>query len=134
MALFLRTWENLYNSNGEKLLCIKIDTKLSFENHVWSFCKKASQKLHELARIVNYMNLSKRKSLMKAFVTSQFNYCLLIWMFHSRELNNRVNRIHERVLRLEYQDNNFVIGRTPWKWQFCDNTSKKSTRTCYGNF
>ena len=112
MALFLRTWENLYNSNGEKLLCIKIDTKLSFENHVSSFCKKASQKLHEHARIVNYMDLSKRKSLMKAFVTSQFKYCLLIWMFHSRELNNRVNRIHERVLRLVYQDNNFVIGRT----------------------
>ena len=112
MALFLRTWENLYNSNGEKLLCIKIDTKLSFENHVSSFCKKASQKLHELARIVNYMDLSKRKSLMKAFVTSQFKYCLLIWMFHIRELNNRVNRIHERVLRLVYQDNNFVIGRT----------------------
>ena len=41
------------NSNEEKLLGIKIDTKLSFENHVSSLCKKASQKLHALARIVN---------------------------------------------------------------------------------
>ena len=50
------------------------------------------------------MDLSKRKSLIKAFVTSQFNYCPLIWMFHSRELNNRINRIHEWALRLVYQD------------------------------
>ena len=33
------------NSNEEKLLGKKIDTKLSFENHVSSLCKKASQKL-----------------------------------------------------------------------------------------
>ena len=58
------------NSNEEKLLDIKIDTKLSF-------AKNASQKLHAFARIVNYMDLSKRKCLMKAFLTSQFHYCLL---------------------------------------------------------
>ena len=98
------------NSNEEKLLGIKIDTKLSFENHVSSLCKKASQKLHALARIVNYMDLSKRKSLMKAFITSQFNYCPLIWMFYSRELSNRINRIHERALRLVYQDNSLSFA------------------------
>ena len=53
------------NSTEEKLLGIKFDNKLSFENHVSSLCKKASQKLHALTRIVNYMNLSKRKALMK---------------------------------------------------------------------
>ena len=47
------------NSTGEKLLGIKFDNKLSFETlHVSSLCKKASQKLHALIRIVNYMNLS----------------------------------------------------------------------------
>ena len=112
-ALFLRTFViNIYefvinNSNEEKILGMKIDTRLSFESHVSSLCKQASQKLHALARIVNYMDLSKRKCLMKAFVTSQFNYCPLIWMFHSRELNYCINRIHERVLRLVYQDNSF---------------------------
>ena len=42
---------------------------------------------------------------MKAFPTSQFSYCLLIWMFHSGNLNNKINRIHERALRLVYQNN-----------------------------
>ena len=39
---------------------------------------------------------------MKAFVESQFGYCPLIWMFHSRGL--KINRIHERALRTTYKD------------------------------
>ena len=91
------------NSREEKLLGVKIDSQLSFENHVSSLCKKASQKLHALARVVNFMDLAKRKSLMKAFITSQFNYCPLIWMFHSRQLNNQINKIQKRTLRLVYK-------------------------------
>ena len=53
------------NSREEKLLGVKIDSKLSFENHVSSFCKKASQKLHASARVGNFMDLTKRRSLMK---------------------------------------------------------------------
>ena len=41
---------------------------------------------------------------MKSFITSQFGYCPLIWMFHSRRLNNKINSIHERALRITYQD------------------------------
>ena len=47
---------------------------------------------------------------MKAFITSQFSYSPIIWMFHSRKLNNKFNRIHERALRLVYQKNlNFAV-------------------------
>ena len=42
---------------------------------------------------------------MRAFITSQFSYCPLIWMLQSRTLNNRINNIHERALRLTYKDN-----------------------------
>ena len=42
---------------------------------------------------------------MKAFITSQFSYCLLIWMLYNRTLNNRINNFHERALRLTYEDN-----------------------------
>ena len=80
-------------SREEKLLGVKIDTKLSLEHHVSSLCKKTSQKLYALARVVLFMDLAKHKSLMKAFITSQFNYCPLIWMFHSKQLNNRINQI-----------------------------------------
>ena len=39
------------------------------------------------------------------FDSHSFIYCPLIWMFHSRTLNNRISNIHERALRLTYKDN-----------------------------
>ena len=77
------------NSTEEKLLGIKFDSKLSFQNHASSLCKKASQKLHALTRIANYVNLS---------------YYPLVWMFHSRKRNPRINSIHEGAIRVKYQD------------------------------
>ena len=41
---------------------------------------------------------------MKAFIASEFGYCPLVWMFHSRKLNCRVNKLHERTLKIVYQD------------------------------
>ena len=93
------------NSSQEKLLGITIDNKLRFDEHVSKLCKKASQKLHALARVSRYMNTEKRRIIMNAFINSQFGYCPLVWMFHSRSLNNRINRIQERALRIVYNDN-----------------------------
>ena len=92
------------NSTEEKLLGTKFDNKLSFENHVSRLCKKTSQKLHALTRIINYINWTKRKAFMKTFVISQFNYSPLVWMFQSRKPNHSINGIHERALRVTYQD------------------------------
>ena len=98
------------SSKKEKLLGISIDTALSFEHHITSLCKKASQKLHALARTAHYMDFKKRRSLMKPFAISQFKYCLLMWMFHNRALTNRINGIHKRVLRLAYQNENLSFS------------------------
>ena len=69
---------SIKNSTEGKLLGVTFDSKLSFESHVTSLCKKASQKLHALARISHYMDSNKRRNLMTAFITSQFSYCPLI--------------------------------------------------------
>ena len=41
---------------------------------------------------------------MNSFIIGQFGYCPLVWMFHSRGLNNRINKIHTRVLQIVYRD------------------------------
>ena len=41
---------------------------------------------------------------MKAFIESQFRYWPLVWMFHSWGINNKINRIHERFLRITYNN------------------------------
>ena len=93
---------------------------------------KARAKIKALARIAPFLNKRKRK-LMNAFIKCQFSYCplswmfhsltfsycplswmfysltfsycLLSWMFYSRTLNNKINRLHERCLRITYNDN-----------------------------
>ena len=94
----------IYNENSNKMLGIKIDNKLSFDEHITELCNKASQKLHALARIASYMQTKQRKQIMQAFISAQFGYCPLVWMFHSKNLNHRMNNIHERALRIVYND------------------------------
>ena len=89
-------------STSKKLLGVTIDKKLKFDKHVENICQKASRKLSALARPVNYIDLPTRRILMNAFFNAQFNYCPTIWMFHSRSLNNKINRLHKRCLRMIY--------------------------------
>ena len=96
--------EILTASGSVKLLGVTIDNKLNFNEHITKLCMKVSQKLHALARISNFMSTEKLRRIMKAFIDSQFGYCPLIWMFCSRTLNNRINHLHERALRLVYKD------------------------------
>ena len=88
----------------EKLLGIKVGYKLSFEPRVESLCKKASQKLNALARMAYYLKFKQRKLLLNAFLTGQFSYAPVVGMFHSRMLNNRINHICVRAMRLVYKD------------------------------
>ena len=92
------------SSKTEVLLGITIGHELKFDDHVNYLCKKASLKLNGLARIGRFINVSKKRIIMKSYIESQFGYCPLIWMLHSRGLNNKINRIHERALRITYND------------------------------
>ena len=93
------------NSLSEKLLVVTIDAKLSFEKHIEQIYAKAREKLKALARTAPFANSKKKKVLMKAFFTAQFSYCPVIWMFHSSKLNNKINKLHERCLRIVHSDN-----------------------------
>ena len=52
------------NSEYEKLLGIKGDTRLNFNKHLNDIISKASRKINALLRVMRYMNLSKKKKLM----------------------------------------------------------------------
>ena len=66
--------------------------------------KNTGRKLSVLARLSSYMTLTQRIVLMKSFTEAQFRYCPLVWMFHGRELNIKINQLHECSLRIEYKD------------------------------
>ena len=63
------------------------------------------------------MGISKKRSIMNSFILWQFSCCPLMWMFHNRKLNHRINKIHKIVYNdhhctfeeLLERDNSFTI-------------------------
>ena len=95
-----KTWEN----SLVKLLGVTIDNELNFDKYVAEICAKANRKLSVLLRLSKFLFLDKRRTLFKSFIEAQFKHCPLSWMFCSRSSNKKINRLHERTLRLVYDD------------------------------
>ena len=102
--------EMIWESQSEKLLGMTVDKKLNFNLHLKNLCKKVNQKISALARLVRILPFHKRHLILKTFIESQFSYCPLVWMFCSRTMNRKINHIHERALRLVYQDYTSSFG------------------------
>ena len=58
----------------KKLLGILLDSRLNFDSHITSLCKKTDQKPSALARINHYLTQDKKLLLLKSVVKSQFSY------------------------------------------------------------
>ena len=105
--------ETISSSKCKKLLGIKIDSHLNFKEHIESLCKKASQKINALSRLASSMNFEQRRLIINSFVIFHFSYCPVVWMFHGRKLNARINRLHERTLRVVYKDFDSTFEELP---------------------
>ena len=95
---------DIENTHSQKFLGVTIDGKLNFHDHVSNLCKKESAKMSAMVRVFPFILLNQRKLIMEAILTSQFGYCLLVQINHGRNLNNRINSLHEVALRLIYND------------------------------
>ena len=72
--------QTIKETNNAKPLGITFDNKLTMNDQ-----------LYALARISHYLD-------------EQFNYYPIIWIYCQRKSNNLINRIHERALRIAYND------------------------------
>ena len=96
----------IWESMSEVLLGVKIDKEIKFEGHIEFLCKNSSSKLSALTRMAKITPFDKKKILMQSFVKSQFSHCPLVWMFCSRKLNDKINSVRKRALRIVYLDYN----------------------------
>ena len=92
------------HSQKKRLLEIFTDMKLNVQCQIENLCTQVSWKLGALERALLYQELSKRKILVNAYFSSQFNYYSLVWIFNIPALNSKLNRLHEKCLRLIYND------------------------------
>ena len=82
-----------------KLLGLEIDNKLNFEQHMNHICNSAANQLNALIRLKGFLGFHERKVLVNIFVPSNFNYCILVWMFASSKSLIKIENLHKRALR-----------------------------------
>ena len=83
-----------------KNIGVIIDNKLDFTEHLNTVCNKENLKLHALNRISRFLSSEQQVLIINAYIKSLFNYCPLVWMFCYRGIMHKMNKIHERSLRL----------------------------------
>ena len=83
-----------------KLLGINLDNKLSYREHVDGLCKKLSAKIGALRRISHFLSNDQKLAISNSFVSSELNYCPLIWSFASRTSLSRLQQLQDRCERL----------------------------------
>ena len=99
------------NSKEQKIVGDIIDNKLNFKSYISELCKRPSQKIAALSILSSYLHNSEKELIFNLIKKSQFRCCPLVWMFSSRKLNNMINKLHERSLRiiLKNYSSNFNI-------------------------
>ena len=91
------SFNNLALKNRDvEILGITLDRSMGFITHIKNICRKVGQKLSTLLRSSPYVVQGKKVLLYKSTIKSQFNYCLLVWMFCSRQSNNLINRVTDK--------------------------------------
>ena len=97
---------NMLSKNEVILLGATIDHELKLNKHIEDLCTRASFKLHTFRRIRKYLGITKARILANAFIESQFNYALLMWMFASKMTINKICKLHYRTLKVAYNEYN----------------------------
>ena len=94
----------VWESNDVELLGITIDKNLIFDKHVSNISFRANMELSALTRVAKFVPFKKRCILLNTFIESQFKYCPLVWMFHGKQINDKINKLQKIALRIVYND------------------------------
>ena len=80
--------------------------------HLKNIFKKSNQKLNAFIRITKFTSTFQRKTLLNFFKKSKFSYCHLAWIFSSKGRNKKIDRTHEKSLKLVLNDHQSPLDET----------------------
>ena len=92
----IKSWDTV------ELLGITLDKNINFKGHIQNICGKAKNKTKALLRIRKFLNLEEAQVLAEAYISSNFRYCPLIWMFCGKMSEILIVKTHYRTLRAIY--------------------------------
>ena len=86
------------------LLGVKIDDRLSFDDHISSISLRVSHQINSLRRITKYMAIENRISIYNAFLAANFTYCNTVWHFCSNISLYLLEKVDKKALRVVLND------------------------------
>ena len=94
--------KTIKSSDTVELLGITLDKNINFKRHIENVCQKANNKTKARFHIRKFLNLKQAQVLAEAYISSNFRYCSLIWMFCGKMSDNLIAKTHYRTLRAIY--------------------------------
>ena len=82
--------------------------------------QKTSCQLNAIYRLQTFMGHEGKEAMVNTFVHSNFNYDCLIWHFSSKMSQNKVEEIHERILKFlsnDYLSSYTELVKDPHQYQ-----------------
>ena len=117
-----------------RLLGVTIDNNLNFNSHIKEHYGKVHQKTSPLSRLRGYISEKKAKLLLNTVVTSNLQYCSLIWLFCSKAADNLINRTTKRATRITYNSDSEETLDALMQRDGALTIHKKSTKTNGGKY
>ena len=89
-----------------RVLGVTLDDHLKFDAHITNVYIAASRQINALKRLSKFLNERSRVLIYRSFITSNFNYCPVTWMFCGRKNVTELEKLQERALRFVFKDDN----------------------------
>ena len=87
-----------------KLLDIRIDDRLWFDQNISNLCSKAAMQVNALGRLQKYIGKSVKVDIVNSFIYANFNYWPLVWHFSTCESIRKIKIIQKCCLRIALDD------------------------------
>ena len=95
---------SIQSSSSITILGVEFDNNLNFANHTDELCKQTSKQINALKRIKNYFDKPCKKILYNSYISSNFNYCPVVWMFANKSNREKLEKTNKRALRFVAND------------------------------
>ena len=78
-----------------ELVEIHLYDKLNFNLSVSNICRSAANKLNALIRLKSYLSYNEKRVSINSSITSNFNYCLPVWIFSTAKSLNKIESLQK---------------------------------------
>ena len=85
-----------------KLNYLALDKNINFKWHIQNICHETNNKTKSFLRIRKFLNCKQAQVLTEGYISSNFRYCPLIWMFCCKMCDNLIVKTYYRTHRFIY--------------------------------